>query len=125
MRKDRPMSDNAQELVNDRPGDKPPLGRRSPLREQAPHPLATGKILIRRIDQKVVVDDEHPQSFLLTPYSRSSRSASRKSYSASRSAIFTLGGQPILKLGRRNGRFSLRASRSPWTRYSVTSADMV
>src|SRR5439155_11458142 len=124
-RKGRPMSDNPQEFVSNRPGDVPYLGRPSPLGQQPACLTVLRKFPNRRIDQQVSVNDEHAQSFFLArPYSRASRSASRRSYNASRSATFTLGG-PALNVRNRNGRLGLRASRIPRTRYSVTSADRV
>ena len=122
---DKPMRGNAEEFVHDRPRYKPCFSAGSPFRERSSHPRVEGGVLISRVEQKVCVDNEQAQPFLLTPpYSLASRPASKKSYNSSRLAMFTLAG-PILEVGKRKGRLDLRVARRLWTRDSVTRAEIV
>lgn len=123
VEKRRPMGNDPQELVGDRPGDPPALGRSSPLDHQPTRPFVLRGFPAGSIYQQIRVDDEHAQPFFL-PCRGAVRSASKTSYSASRFATSTKR-RPTLKLGRLKGRFRLRLTLRPCRRHSVTRVDRV
>src|SRR5207249_11831634 len=67
MGKDGAMSGNAQEFVDDRPSGKPSFRGRSPVREQASHPLLRGRAFVSRIEKQVRIDDKQASALLPGP----------------------------------------------------------